>query len=225
VDIDAPVAAFEAVAAEHPVFRVTPAGSMGDTAPMNTEPDAPSDRDAPPARDFDPHLEAIRAAPADGGRIELIVVRPAVDERTVVTEVMLDVVEGVVGDGWRVRGSSRTADGSANPEAQVTIMSTRVLAAIEPDTSRWPLAGDQLLADADLSTENLPPGTRLAIGDAVLEVSEAPHTGGAKFRARFGSDALRWINSPLGRELRMRGINTRVVRGGAVRVGDELRRA
>ena len=142
-----------------------------------------------------------------------------------VGEAILDEVEGVVGDGWRARGSSRMPDGSANPDAQVTIMSTRVLAAIEPDRSRWPLAGDQVLVDADLSEATLPAGTRLAIGEALLEVSEAPHTGCAKFSARFGSDALRWINSPLGRELRMRGVNTRVIRGGVVRVGDELRRA
>jgi MOSC domain-containing protein YiiM len=104
-------------------------------------------------------------------------------------------------------------------------MSTRVLAAVEPDRARWPLAGDQLLVDADLSMANLPPGTRIAVGEAVLEVSETPHTGCAKFSARFGSDALRWINSPVGRELRMRGVNARVVRGGTVRVGDVLRKA
>jgi MOSC domain-containing protein YiiM len=134
-------------------------------------------------------------------------------------------VEGVVGDSWLSRGSSSRPDGSANPEAQVTIMSVRVLAAIEPDRARWALAGDQLLVDADLSVANLPPGTRLAVGEALLEVSEEPHTGCAKFSARFGSDALRWINSPLGRDLRMRGVNLRVIRGGTVRVGDELRKA
>ena len=103
-------------------------------------------------------------------------------------------------------------------------MSTRVLAAIEPDVSRWPLAGDQLLVDADLSIENLPAGTRFAIGTAVLEVSGMPHTGCAKFSARYGSDALRWINSPTGRELRMRGMNATIVESGTVRVGDAIRR-
>ncbi len=140
-----------------------------------------------------------------------------------VTEAVIDLVEGVVGDDWRARGSKSRPDGSANPDAQVTIMSTRVLAAIEPDRSRWPLAGDQLLVDADLSMQTLPAGTRIAVGGVELEVSETPHTGCSQFSARFGSDALRWINSPLGRELRMRGVNTRVVRGGTVRVGDTLR--
>ena len=190
----------------------------------NETADAPASA-AAPARDFEPFLDDVRSAPADGGRVELIVLRPEAEQRVLVSEAVFDVIEGVVGDSWRARGSSRTPDGSASPEAQVTIMSTRVLAAIEPDRSRWPLAGDQLLADADLSEANLPPGTRLAIGEAILEISEAPHTGCAKFRARFGSDALRWINSPLGRELRMRGVNLRVIRGGVVRVGDELRRA
>jgi MOSC domain-containing protein YiiM len=199
---------------------------MGETVPMETNPAAPSPAvSAAPARDFEPHLDALRAAPADDGRVELIVLRPDRDLREPVQEAVLDPDDGVVGDSWRARGSSSRPDGSANPDAQVTIMSTRVLAAIEPDRSRWPLAGDQLLVDADLSIANLPAGTRLAIGGAVLEVSETPHTGCAKFSARFGSDALRWINSPVGRELRMRGLNARVVQGGVVRVGDTLRKA
>ncbi len=226
VDMDAPVEAFEPVAAGYPVFRVTPAPPMGDTALMETQPatDTTDTTAAAPVRDFEPLLEGIRGAPADGGPVELIVLRPDREERRLATEARLDTDEGVVGDSWRARGSSSRPDGSADPEAQVTIMSTRVLAAIEPDRSRWPLAGDQLLADADLSVANLPAGTRLAIGEAVVEVSETPHTGCAKFSARFGSDALRWINGPLGRELRMRGLNARVVQGGAVRVGDSLRK-
>lgn len=176
-------------------------------------------------RDFDPFLDSVRAAPADGGRVELLVLRTGPGQRKVVTEAMIDLDEGVVGDDWRTRVSTSRLDGSANPDAQVTIMSTRVLAAIEPDRSRWPLAGDQLLVDADLSIPNLPAGSRLEIGEAVLEVSETPHTGCSQFRARFGADALRWINGPVGRELRMRGVNTRVVRGGMVRVGDGLRKA
>jgi len=181
--------------------------------------------DTVPSRDPDRHLDSVRAAPRDDGRLELIVRRPAVDAREVVDEAVLDVDVGLVGDSWLARGSSRTPDGSANPDAQVTIMSTRVLAAIEPDRTRWPLAGDQLYVDFDLAAEHLPAGTRLAVGSAVVEVSEAPHTGCAKFSARFGSDALRWINSPTGRELRMRGLNARVVQGGSLRVGDRVTRA
>ena len=178
-----------------------------------------------PDRDLDRHLDHVRAAPRDDGVVALIVRRPAVDEREAVDEAVLDVADGLVGDGWLARGSRSRPDRSADPEAQITIMSTRVLAAIEPDASRWPLAGDQLYLDMDLSVGNLPPGTRLAIGGAVVEVSETPHTGCSKFSARFGSDAQRWINSPAGRELRMRGLNARIVQGGVVRVGDAVRKA
>jgi len=176
------------------------------------------------SRDFEGHLNRIREDSTDGGRLELIVRRPAVDEREVVTEAMLDEADGLVGDGWAARGSRSTPDGSADPDAQLTVMSTRVLEAIEPDRRRWPLAGDQLYVDFDLSLETLPAGSRLAIGTAVIEVSETPHTGCAKFSARFGSDALRWINSPVGRAHRMRGLNARIVTGGAVRTGDAVRR-
>lgn len=175
-------------------------------------------------RDFSPSLADVQAAPADDGRVELLVRRPGVDQRELLSEAMLDTRVGVVGDDWVSRGSGMTPDGSPDPQAQLTLISTRVLRAIEPDADRWPLAGDQIYVDFDLRIEGLPAGSRLAIGSAVIEVSETPHTGCAKFSARFGSDALRWINSPLGRAHRMRGLNARIVQGGTVRVGDRVRR-
>jgi hypothetical protein len=175
-------------------------------------------------RDFESQLIDVQAAPRDNGRLELIVRRPAVDSREVLAEAALDPASGLVGDSWAARGSRVTADGSANPAAQITMMSVRVLRAFEPDPARWPLAGDQLYVDLDLRVESLPVGTQLAIGSAVLEVSEPPHTGCAKFSARFGSDALRWINSPVGRMHRMRGLNARVVTGGTIHTGDAIRR-
>ncbi len=194
---------------------------MRDTGGMETEPAA---ADTSPARDFEPFLERVRSAPADGGVVELIVLRPDDEERRRVAEVDLDPAGGALGDNWSARPSRSTPDGSPDPEAQVTIMSTRVLASIAPDRDAWPLAGDQVYVDADLSVENLPAGSRVALGTAVLVISAKPHTGCAKFSARFGSDALRWINSPTGRELRMRGVNARVVQAGVVRVGDTLRK-
>ena len=167
-------------------------------------------------------LDHIREAPADGGTVELIAVRPAVDEREILTEAQLDLEEGIIGDSWRARGSSSTPDGSANPVAQVTLMNARAAAAIAGDRDRWALAGDQIYVDLDLSLLNLPAGSRIQVGSAVLEFSEAPHTGCAKFSARFGNDALRFVNSPLGRELRLRGANCRVVVGGVVRPGDTI---
>lgn len=194
---------------------------MGDTISMeqNTVP-AES-----PARDLDQHLDHVLAAPRDAAPLELIVARPGPGERTILEAAVLDEGSGLVGDGWLARGSRSTPDHSANPAAQLTLMSTRVLAAIEPDRSRWPLAGDQLHLDLDLSAENLPVGTRLTVGDAVLEVTDLPHTGCAQFSARFGADALRWISTPTGRENRMRGMYVRIVKGGTVRLGDIVRKA
>ncbi len=169
-------------------------------------------------------LDHIRQAPADNGTVELIVRRPAVDAREVMTEAWLDARDGLEGDTWRARGSSRTPDGRPNPEAQLTLMSSRVAAAIAGERERWPLAGDQLFVDLDISRANLPPGSRVQIGSAVIEFSEAPHTGCAKFSARFGVDALRFVNAPEGRDLRLRGANCRVVVAGQVRGGDAIRK-
>jgi len=167
-------------------------------------------------------LDAIRSAPADAGVVRLIVRRPAVDEREVVQEAVLDVDEGLVGDTWRARGSGSTADGAADPQAQVTVVNARAAETIAGEIDLWPLAGDQLYVDLDISEQNLPPGTRLSMGEAELEMSAKPHTGCAKYSARFGADALRFVASPEGRALRLRGANARVVRGGVVRVGDSV---
>jgi hypothetical protein len=169
-------------------------------------------------------LGEVRDSPSDSGTVELIARRPAVDEREVLTEAVLDVVAGLAGDSWPARGSSRTADGSSHPGMQVTLMNSRAALLIAHDPSRRVLAGDQLYVDLDLSTANLPPGTRLTLGSAVLEVSDQPHTGCAKFAARFGKDALRFVNSRVGRELRLRGMNARVVVSGTVCAGDTIRK-
>lgn len=167
-------------------------------------------------------LAYIRAAPADGGTVELIARRPDVDEREVLSEARLDTHEGLEGDTWRARGSSRTPDGGPNPDAQLTLMNARVAAAIAGERERWALAGDQLYVDLDLSLANLPPGSRVQIGSAVIEFSDPPHTGCAKFSARFGVDAQKFVNSQTGRELRLRGANCRVVVAGIVRPGNTI---
>jgi hypothetical protein len=166
-------------------------------------------------------LDGVRAAPADTGRVELIVRRPQVDAREVVDEATLDAGGGLVGDNWHVKPSLKT--GAPNPEAQLTVMNARVTALVAgEDRERWALAGDQLYVDLDLSYRNLPPGTRLQVGEAVIEVTEEPHRGCGKFSSRFGVEALKFVNSAVGRELNMRGINTRIVTGGVVRTGDAV---
>jgi MOSC domain-containing protein YiiM len=139
-------------------------------------------------------------------------------------ESRLDVAFGLDGDNWKSRGSTRTPDGSANPETQITVMNARVIALLSPDKDRWPLAGDQLYVDFDLSETNVPAGTRLAIGEAVIEVTPPPHTGCGKFAARFGKDAVKFVNSEQGKALHMRGINTKVVKSGAIRAGDVVKK-
>jgi MOSC domain-containing protein YiiM len=168
-------------------------------------------------------LDEIRRSPADGGRVELIVRRPAVDAREVLTEGWLDQTEGLVGDSWRDR-ATRRGDGSPDPDLQITVMNARVASLLAGRANRRQLAGDQLYVDLDLSQASLPPGTRLALGEAVIQISRQPHSGCAKFAERFGLDALRFVNSPDGRLLRLRGLNARVVVAGAVRVGDPVRK-
>ena len=169
-------------------------------------------------------LDHVRAAPADQGRVELIVRRPAENEREVLAVAELDRDEGLVGDTWRARGSSRTPDGSAHPDMQLNLMSARVAQLVALEADRWQLAGDQLYVDLDLSEANLPAGARLELGSAVIEITDQPHRGCAKFAARFGRDALRFVNSAAGDELRLRGVNAKVVVAGTVRPGDEIRK-
>ncbi len=171
---------------------------------------------------LDAALAHVRAAPRDLGTVELIVRRPATDEREVLDVGELDPEVGLVGDTWIARGSRRTDDGSAHPDMQLNVMNARAIAALAPDRERWALAGDQLYLDLDISHDNLPAGTRLALGDAVIEVTDQPHTGCAKFSHRFGPDAVRWVNSPDGKQLRLRGLNARVVVPGTVRRGDTI---
>jgi MOSC domain-containing protein YiiM len=164
--------------------------------------------------------DVIAASPDDGGRVEMIVRRPAIDEREAVDEGMLSTENGLVGDTWNRRGSSRTADGGPHPGMQLTLMNARFVDVVAGARDRWALAGDQIYVDLDLGEENLPAGTRLSVGTAVIEISDQPHTGCAKFSARFGRDALRFVNSPTGRRLRLRGVNAFVVENGTVTIGD-----
>ena len=169
-------------------------------------------------------LDYIRQSPQDKGVLELIARRPRDNEREALEVGQLNLQSGLEGDNWITRGSSRTTDGTAHPDMQITLMNSRVIALVAGDKERWPLAGDQLYVDLDLSADNLPPGTRLKIGGAVIEVSAQPHTGCAKFIARFGLDAQKFVNSPEGKQLHLRGINARVIQSGTIQVGNLVRK-
>jgi hypothetical protein len=178
----------------------------------------------PTATELEGGLDEIRCSPTDHGRVDLIVRRPAENAREVLAEGKLDSAEGLVGDTWRVRPSNLTRDRSPHPDLQLTLMNCRVAALVAGEDERRQLAGDQLYVDLDLSKANLPPGTRLALGSAVIEVSDKPHRGCKKFAERFGQEALLFVNSPVGRELRLRGVNARIVAAGTVRIGDAIRK-
>jgi hypothetical protein len=175
-------------------------------------------------KELEAGLDDIRSAPTDAGVLELIVRRPAIEAREVLDVGELHPVDGLVGDTWSIRGSSRTSDGRRHPDMQINIMGVRAVALVAQSRDRWPLAGDQLYIDMDLSGRNLPAGTRLALGSAVIEITAEPHTGCAKFVSRFGLDAMKFVNSPTGRELNLRGVNARVVQAGTIRVGDVARK-
>lgn len=176
----------------------------------------------PTTQDLEAGLANVLESPADNGVLEMVLRRPAENEREVLDVAELSVDEGVVGDTWNQRPSRRTDDGSPHPDMQLNVMNARAVALVAGDRDRWALAGDQLYVDFDITEANVPPGTRLAIGSAVIEVTDQPHTGCAKFTQRFGLDAHRFVNSNDRAHLHLRGINAKVVIAGTVRPGDTI---
>jgi len=176
------------------------------------------------AAELEARMDHLRAAPAEVGTLDLVVRRPANAEREILDEGVLDEADGLVGDNWLARATSRAIAEGRHLKAQVTVMSSRMIGLLADTDEERALAGDQLYVDLDLREENLPPGTRLEVGTATLEVTDIPHTGCAKFTARFGSAATRFINGKERRHLRLRGMNTRIVEPGIVRPGDGIRK-
>lgn len=167
-------------------------------------------------------LDAVRRSPLDHGTLRRVVARPADGERLVLDAGELTLADGLQLDNWRARGSRHTADGAADPLMQLNITNVRFLDLIAPDEADQILVGDQLHVDLDLSEANLPPWSRLRIGDAVVEITDTPHNGCAKYTRRYGLDAMRFVNSPLGKDLHLRGLNARVVTPGTIRAGDAV---
>ena len=175
--------------------------------------------------DLEASLGHLRAAPAETGSLEMVVRRPAGGLREILDEGVLDEAVGLVGDNWLSRARSRAIAEGRHLDAMVTVMGARMVGLLGDTAEVRALAGDQLYVDLDISHENLPAGSRIGVGaEAVLEVTAKPHTGCKKFLAHFGDDALAFVNCDVGRQLRLRGLNGRVVRGGVVRPGDVVRR-
>ena len=167
-------------------------------------------------------IEHLLESPKNEGILKLIVRRPAINEREVLENGELDVEIGLKGDNWLTRGSSRTTNGLGHPEMQLNVMNYRFAGLIAGSRDRIPMAGDQLFVDLDLSPQNLPPGTRLSIGSAVIEVTAIPHLGCKKFVGRFGVEAMKFANSEFGRKHSLRGINAKVVQAGSIATGDPV---
>ncbi|MEQ1765453.1 MAG: MOSC domain-containing protein, partial [Pyrinomonadaceae bacterium] len=170
------------------------------------------------AAEIEAKIADVLASPKNIGTLEMIVRRPAENSREVVETGFLSVESGLVGDNWLIRGSSRTDNGLGHPEMQLNLMNWRFVNLIAGSRDRVQLAGDQLFVDLDLSPDNTPPGTRLEIGEAVIEITPIPHLGCKKFVERFGIDAMKFANSEFGRSHNLRGVNAKVVTAGNVRV-------
>ncbi len=164
-------------------------------------------------------VEHIQSSPKDVGVVQKIVCRPAIDERRELDHAQLDLQAGLLGDNWLTRRSKKHPDVPPHPDTQLNLMNARAIALIARREDRWQLAGDQFYIDLDLSPNNLPPGSRLLIGDAIIEVTAEPHLGCSKFLEHFGRDAARFVNSDMGKALNLRGINARIIQPGTVRLG------
>jgi MOSC domain-containing protein YiiM len=167
-------------------------------------------------------LDEIRQSPKDRGVLKAIVIRPETDARVSLQRCELSPEGGVHGDNWAKGCWMSLPDGRPHPDVQVTIMNARTIALIAKEEARWPLAGDNLLVDLDLSADNLPPGTRLSVGSTLLEITDVPHKGCKKFAERYGVDATRFVNAREGLRLHLRGIYARIVEPGVVAVGDTV---
>ena len=169
-------------------------------------------------------LHNVFRSPKDNGVLQMIVARPNLGEREILETGELDLEKGLIGDNWKTRGSSRTTDGFGHPEMQLNIMNSRAAALISNTKERWQLAGDQLFIDLDLSEENLPPGSRLEIGSAIIEITSIPHNGCKKFTERFGIEAVKFVNSEIGKRLHLRGLNAKIVKAGTIKTDDLVKK-
>ncbi len=169
-------------------------------------------------------LPDILASPADGGEVKAVVIRPASGQRTEVPSCEVSLAGGMHGDHWAKGCWKTTADGRPHPDVQICMMNSRCIDLVAGERSNWAQAGDNLFVDMDFSPENLPPGQRLAVGSAVLEITDTPHKGCQAFIDRYGRDACVFVNVGDGAKYNLRGIYARVVDAGTISVGDRMRK-
>ena len=167
-------------------------------------------------------MATVLESPTNNGTVALVQRRPGVGEREVLEVAKLDPAFGVVGDNWIDRGSSRTEDGSPHPDMQLNVMNARFADLVAGSRERISLAGDQLFVDFDITEANTPAWTKLAIGSAIIEITDQVHRGCDKFTARFGMTARRYANHPDRAHLHLRGVNARVIQPGQIRPGDKI---
>lgn len=176
----------------------------------------------PTFEDLRANWESLEPSPAEVGTVDMIVRRPDIDRREELLAAQFNPTDGLEGDNWLKRGSSSTDDGRADPQAQITLMNSRVIQLITGDKSRWAETGDQLFVDFDLSRDNLPAGSQIQIGEVIMEISQKPHTGCGKFARRFGAASRKWVMTEDGLDARLRGVNARVIQAGAIKVNDRI---
>ncbi len=167
-------------------------------------------------------LPDIVASPADNGSLAAIVVRPDYGMRLDVQSRKISLAGGVEGDRWATACWRTLPDGSSNPDVQVCIMNSRCISLIAGEREAWPMAGDNLFIDMDLSPGNIAPGQKLAVGETIIEITDIPHTGCQKFIDRYGRHACVFVNTGEGKKLKLRGIYAQVVKDGTVNVGDRV---
>lgn len=172
--------------------------------------------------DLQAKLSWATSAPRDNAPISTLCVRPAEGDRQFVERIDFSVTEGVVGDRWIRKTWMRLPDGRPDPRIQVCLLGQRVLELVRIDPYRMPYPGDNIVADLDFSETNLPSGQLLRVGTATLEVSDIFNTACSKWRARYGDDALRWINLPDNLPHRLRGVLCRVVASGYATIKDRI---
>ncbi|MFT6089771.1 MAG: hypothetical protein ACJAWM_001153 [Sulfitobacter sp.] len=167
-------------------------------------------------------LEHILAAPDSGAVIGQLCFRPDFEQRSFPDTLEMTVKHGITGERWTKKPWLTLPNGDPDPRIQVSILSQRVMDLCWRDRENTVHPGDPIVVDMDLSAANLPVGTRLSAGSAILEVSDKFNTGCIKWHDRYGNDSLRWINKADHREYRLRGILCKIVQDGTVKVGDQL---